>query len=55
MIYTKLKQFLDLFKLKTRYDELEDYIISKNVTTVAEVDFYTKEFDRKHLVRSVWW
>lgn len=56
MTYIKLKKFLGkLFIAKTRRDELEEYIISKNVTSVEEVEYYTREFDRRGMARSVWW
>jgi hypothetical protein len=40
------KMFSDFKKPQTYGSELEQYIVSKNPTSAAEIDHWTRQFDR---------
>jgi hypothetical protein len=42
-----LKLFTRWFNQPSHQTDLDEFISSKNPTTVAEVDYWTREFDKK--------
>jgi hypothetical protein len=44
------KQILDWFIQSSQQSALEAFINSKNPTSPAEVDYWTREYDRKNYV-----
>lgn len=45
------KMFSDFKKPQTYGSELEQYIVSKNPTSAAEIDHWTRQFDRNHTTK----